>query len=40
MNVAAITTIAGLEVRQRIRSTRWKWTLAILFALISLLILG
>lgn len=40
MNVAAITTIAGLEVRQRIRSTRWKWTLAVLLVLISMLILG
>ncbi|MBM7366281.1 ABC transporter permease [Gordonia hydrophobica] len=40
MNLAAVTTVAGLEVRQRIRSTRWKWTLAILFLLISVLILG
>ncbi|ALG85504.1 ABC transporter permease [Gordonia phthalatica] len=40
MNVSAITTIAGLEVRQRIRSTRWRWTLGILFALISVFILG
>ena len=40
MNLTAVTTVAGLEVRQRIRSTRWKWTLAILFLLISLFILG
>ncbi|MGB3302641.1 ABC transporter permease [Gordonia sp. (in: high G+C Gram-positive bacteria)] len=39
-NVSAATTIASLEIRQRIRSTKWKWTLGILFALISLLILG
>lgn len=40
MNLTAITTIAGLEVRQRIRSTRWKWTLGVLFVLVSLLIFG
>lgn len=40
MNLTAVTTVAGLEVRQRIRSTRWKWTLAILFVLISIFILG
>ncbi|MGB3697518.1 MAG: ABC transporter permease subunit [Gordonia sp. (in: high G+C Gram-positive bacteria)] len=37
---AAVTTIAGLEIRQRIRSTRWKRTLAALFVLVSALVLG
>ncbi|MEJ9077816.1 ABC transporter permease subunit [Gordonia malaquae] len=40
MNLQAVLTLAGLEVRQRIRSTRWQITAGILFLLVSMFILG
>ncbi|WP_341257059.1 ABC transporter permease [Gordonia malaquae] len=40
MNLQAVLTLAGLEVRQRVRSTRWRVTLGILFALMSLIVFG
>ena len=33
-----VAVIIGLEVRQRIRSTRWKWTALALFALMSAIV--
>ncbi|MBA0045478.1 ABC transporter permease subunit [Mycobacterium sp. NPDC050853] len=35
-----VGTIAGLELRQRIRTTRWRMTLAVAFLAISLLVFG
>ncbi|GEE03903.1 ABC transporter permease [Gordonia spumicola] len=40
MNPQAVMLIAGLEIRQRIRSTRWRITALVLFFLISAVILG
>ena len=40
LNRNAVAVLVGLEVRQRIRSTRWQATAAILFALISVMVLG
>ncbi|GAA4683341.1 ABC transporter permease [Gordonia humi] len=40
MTPTAVATIAGLEIRQRIRSTRWIVTAVLLFALVSMLVLG
>lgn len=40
MNRNAVAVLVGLEVRQRIRSTRWQVTAGILFALISVMFLG
>ncbi|WOC13215.1 hypothetical protein MP11Mi_23150 [Gordonia sp. MP11Mi] len=40
MNRNAVAVLVGLEVRQRIRSTRWKVTAVLLFALTSVLVLG
>ncbi|MGO3327269.1 ABC transporter permease [Gordonia sp. (in: high G+C Gram-positive bacteria)] len=40
VNRSAVFVLAGLEVRQRIRSTRWQATAGILFALISVMVLG
>ncbi|MCF8609987.1 ABC transporter permease [Gordonia sp. HY285] len=40
VNRNAVAVLVGLEVRQRIRSTRWKVTAGLLFALTSVLVLG
>ncbi|GAA3958463.1 ABC transporter permease [Gordonia caeni] len=38
MNLTAVRVITVLELRQRIRSTRWKWSALALFALISAIV--
>ncbi|MFC0314100.1 ABC transporter permease [Gordonia phosphorivorans] len=40
MNFSSVAVITGLEVRQRIRSTRWKWTALALFALLTAIVFG
>lgn len=40
MNFSAVAVITKLEVRQRIRSTRWKWTALALFGLLSAIVFG
>lgn len=38
MNLTAVRVITVLELRQRIRSTRWKWSALALFALMSAIV--
>lgn len=40
MNFTAVRVVTVLELRQRVRSTRWKWTALTLFALISAIVFG
>ncbi|WP_186290537.1 ABC transporter permease [Gordonia zhaorongruii] len=40
MNLTAVSTVASLEVRQRIRTGRWRLTIVGLFILMTLIVLG